>query len=425
MPSTPEKLIVNQLGAGGDGLVRFADGTHGFVPFTLAGEHIVARRVARRGDGWLAEAEAVEQASPERIRPACPHFGPCGGCALQHWAPAPAAIWKRARLVEALARAGYPDVPVADTITSPPGSRRRADLAIRRQDGAIRLGLHERIDPKVIVDIADACPILAPRLENLLAPLKEMLRRLTGLRKEGSAVLNLLDSGPDLLLRTDAELTVPDRQILARFGTDHGLPRIAWAKGEGPSEPAAQNGEVRHMLSGHAVTPAPGAFMQATPQGEAAIIEAVLAGLPKKLSGRARIADLYAGMGTLSFPLAQRGRVTAIEGEAHAVAALQAASGATRISAERRDLARRPLAPAELKDFAAVVVDPPYAGAAEQIALLARSTVPAIVYVSCNPAALSRDAKMLQAASWKAVSAVPIDQFPWSSHLESVVAFTR
>jgi 23S rRNA (uracil1939-C5)-methyltransferase len=184
---------------------------------------------------------------------------------------------------------------------------------------------------------------------------------------------------------------------------------------------------VRLLVGGVEVAPPPGAFLQASREGEAAIAAAVLAGLPAKLPPRARLLDLYAGLGTLSFPLATRGRVTAVEGDAEAVAALAAAAGkaVARVQAVRRDLARQPFLPAELKPFAVVVLDPPYGGAAEQVAQLARSAVRHVVYVSCNPVALARDAQMLQAAGFAVTAATPVDQFRWSAHLESVVQLAR
>ena len=255
--------------------------------------------------------------------------------------------------------------------------------------------------------------------------MRELLRRLTAVQKEGSAVLNLLDSGPDLLLRTDGPLDQHGRAALAQFARDHGMPRIAWARGDAVPEMAAQLGSAFVMLSGQRVLAPPGAFMQASPAGEAAIIAAVMAGLPKKMGPKARIAELYAGMGTLSFALSGRGRVSAYEGNPEAVVALQAAAGGHRIQAERRDLERRPLLPLDLKPFQVVVLDPPFAGAVDQVAQLARSVVPNIVYVSCNPAALGRDATVLRQAGYKLVQATPIDQFPFSPHLEAVVAFAK
>ncbi|MBR0678811.1 class I SAM-dependent RNA methyltransferase, partial [Roseomonas alkaliterrae] len=228
-------------------------------------------------------------------------------------------------LVEALARAGFRDAPVATTITTPPARRRRADFALRRGPAGITAGLH-RAGSAEVLDIT-ACLVLDPRLVALLQPLRAMLRGLGALRREGSAVVNLLDTGPDLLLRTDGPLAAADRALLARFAQDQGVPRIAWAQGEGPAEPAAQLGPVSIALGGVPVAPPPGAFLQASPEGEAAIVAAVLASLPERLPGRGRIADLHAGLGTLTFPLARRGRVAAFEGDAAAVAALSAAAG--------------------------------------------------------------------------------------------------
>jgi 23S rRNA (uracil1939-C5)-methyltransferase len=173
--------------------------------------------------------------------------------------------------------------------------------------------------------------------------------------------------------------------------------------------------------------PPPGAFLQASEEGEAAIVAAVLAGLPRKMGARPRLADLYAGIGTLSFPLAARGVVDAFEGDAPAAQALIAGAhaGQTRVLPQRRDLVRQPLLPMELKNYAAVVLDPPFNGAAEQVAQIARSKLPRVVYVSCNPVALARDAAVLREAGFRMEAATPVDQFLWSPHLESVVAFGR
>ena len=419
------ELDIAGMGSGGDGIATLPDGRAAFLPFTLPGERVLARVTGKRGEGAVAEAEAIQRPSPERVAPPCRHFGPCGGCALQHWDGAAYRDWKRARLAEALARAGFPDTPVAPLAPCPTATRRRADLAIRQGADGVRIGFHERAGAQV-VDMRE-CHVLDPAILALLEPLRGLLARLRGFRREGSALVNLLSTGPDLLLRTDAALTAQDRQILAAFGEAHGIPRIAWALNKGAPEMAAQSGGVSLLLDGVAVPPAPGAFLQATPEGEAAIVEAVLAALPRRLPAKARIADLYAGVGTLSLPLSRLARVDAFEGEAEAVAALAAGANKAmrRVQAKRRDLARQPLLPAELAAYAAVVLDPPYAGAAEQIGIIARSRVERVVYVSCNPAALSRDAALLKRGGWRAVSAVPVDQFLWSPHLESVVAFTR
>jgi 23S rRNA (uracil1939-C5)-methyltransferase len=416
------EVLIERMGSGGDGI---APGPI-YVPQGLPGERLHVEINGKRGDGALATIHEILNPSLDRIAPACAHFlDGCGGCALQHWAPAPQAAWKRERLSVALARGGFPEAPIAETITTPPGVRRRADFAIRRGTDGLRLGFHAA-GSAAILDIA-ACPVLHPRLVAVLKPLRDLLPRLPALKRDGSAVLNLLDTGPDLLLRTDGTLDAAGRALLAGFAAAHGLPRIAWARGNGVPEIAAQLGPVAITLSGVAVTPSPGAFLQASPEGEQAIIAAMLAGLPAKLAGRGRIADLHAGFGTLSLALARRGRVTAFESDGAAVAALAnaAAKAGLPLAATRRDLVRQPLTVAELAPFAAVVLDPPFAGAEEQAGLLARSAVPAVVYVSCNPQALSRDLRFFADQGWRVDAATPIDQFLWSGQLEAVVTLSR
>ena len=416
------EVLIERMGAGGDGI---APGPT-YVPQGLPGERLHVEINGKRGDGALAAIHEILTPSLDRIAPACAHFlEGCGGCVLQHWAPTPQAAWKRERLRVALARGGFAEAPVAETITTPPGARRRADFAIRRGTDGLRLGFHAA-GSAAILDIA-TCPVLHPRLVAVLKPLRDLLPRLPALKRDGSAVLNLLDTGPDLLLRTDGTLDAAGRALLAGFAAAHGLPRIAWARGNGVPEIAAQLGPVSITLSGVAVTPSPGAFLQASPEGEQAIIASMLAALPAKLAGRGRIADLHAGFGTLSLALARRGRVTAFESDGAAVAALAnaAAKAGLPLAATRRDLVRQPLMVAELAPFAAVVLDPPFAGAEEQAALLARSAVPAVIYVSCNPQALSRDLHFFADQGWRVDAATPIDQFLWSGQLEAVIALSR
>jgi 23S rRNA (uracil1939-C5)-methyltransferase len=424
--TAPAELRVTRMGAAGDGIAALADGTACFIPRALPGETVRVTSGPRGRDGVRARLDAVLTHSADRVAPPCAHFTQgCGGCAVQHWTPGAQAGWKRDRVAEALSRAGFPNAPVAPTIATPMGLRRRADLGLRRGPEGIRIGFHVAGSPEVL-DLV-ACPVLDPRLVALIDPLRALLRRLPALRREGSGVVNLLDTGPDLLLRTDGPIGPAERALLAAFATQAGLPRIAWAQGSAVPEVAVQHGPVGIALSGVTVAPPPGAFLQASPAGEAAIIAAVLAGLPARLAGRGRIADLHAGLGTLSIPLAARGRVAAFEGDAAAVGALAAAAGRAGLplAATRRDLARQPLGVAELAPFAAVVLDPPFAGAAEQAALLARSAVPVVVYVSCSPAALSRDARAFAQAGWQVTAATPVDQFVHSAQVEAVVVLAR
>ena len=406
----PAEFIIEDMGAGGDGI---APGPF-FIPFTLPGERVRATPLGAN----KARLDAVLEPAADRVAPPCAHFGACGGCTLQHWAEPSYAAWKRAKLAEALSRAGY-DAAIAEGFTTPRNSRRRADWGLeRRADGTVAIGFHQR-GAHALVPMRE-CHVLRPEMVALLAPLAAALRPLEALRRLGSVLVNWLDTGPDILLSTDGALTEGDRRRLAAFAEAESIARIAW-KGE----TAAQRGTPGITLGGAQVQPPAGAFLQATAEGEAAIVAAVLAALPPKLTPRAKLADLFCGLGTLSFPLARHGVVDAFEGDAKAVAALSRAAGGGRVRAHRRDLQRQPLLPLELKPYAAVVLDPPFAGAPEQVAQLARSQVRRVIYVSCSPAALSRDAAVLRQGGFALHSAVPVDQFLWSSHLESVVAFTR
>ncbi|CAH2600013.1 Uncharacterized RNA methyltransferase CC_1326 [Rhodovastum atsumiense] len=411
------------MGADGDGIAALADGTPLYLPGTLPGEHVHAHAIAARGEGWACGVDAVVAPSPDRVPPPCPHFGTCGGCTLQHWRQDAYLAWKAGLLATSL-RGTAPPAPVAVT---PPGTRRRMDLALRRRGAGVVVGLHAPRSTEVI-DL-EGCAVLHPGLAGLLPRLRELLRATTVLRREGSAIVNLLDDGPDLLLRTDAPPSSADRTKLAAFAQAHGLPRISWAAGNGVPETVCLLRPARITLAGVAVQPPPGAFLQASESGEAAIVQAVLAGLPPRLPARARVAELYAGCGTLTFALARQVRVAAYEGDAAAAGALHNAVNANglagRVSVDIRDLVRRPLLETELGGFAAVVLDPPYAGAAAQIARIAAARVARVIYVSCNPAALAQDARSLQAAGYQVLSAVPVDQFLWSTRLESVVTFAR
>ncbi len=401
-----------------------------YVPYSLPGERVVARPTAKRGEGFAASIDEIVEISPHRVRPDCIHFGICGGCALQHYAPAEYAAWKANLLTAALRRAGFQPEP-APMVETPPYQRRRMDLAIRRElglrQGGVTLGLHTARD-STIVDITE-CHVLHETLFKLIEPLRNLLRGLNALGREGSAIVNLLDSGPDLLLRTDRPLSVVDRTRLAAFAQEHGMPRVMWAHNTGIPETAALLRPPITDFSGTKVTSPPGGFMQASIPGEAAIIAAVLAGLPAKPTAKSRVLELYAGSGTLTFAILTKMRVHAVEGDAPACAALQAAANASgktgRLTIEQRDLQRRPLSAKEIDAFQVVVLDPPHGGAETQTAQIAASKIKRVIYVSCNPGALARDALMLKQAGFKLESCVPVDQFLWSARLESVSVFVR
>ncbi len=426
-PPAPAQVRIDRVGSEGDGIARLPDGTPLYLPFTLPGETVGARPLQSRGDGWHAFAETIAGATDSRVEPPCRHFGRCGGCVLQHWRDADYRAWKAGLVSHALRQAGFAPPDPLPFIPGLPGERRRMDFAVRRTAGRIVLGLHEQRSVEVI-DIAD-CLVLHPALMILFPPLRVLLQNLQAIRREGSVVINLLDSGPDMLLRTDAKLTLEDRIALTNFARDRGLPRVSQAQGSGVPETIGLLRPPVTAMSGVSIRPPPGVFLQATAEAERAIIDAVLQGLPTKITGKTRVAELYAGCGTLTFALAKAVRVAAYEGDLATVTALKQAinqGGATgRIEAFQRDLARQPLSAKEFAAFAGVVLDPPHGGAAAQIGQIAAALVPTVVYVSCNPATLSRDARMLHGAGYRLTAATAIDQFLWSARAESVSVFRR
>ena len=306
---------------------------------------------------------------------------------LQHWRDEDYRAWKSGLLSYALRQAGFLPPDPLDYVPGLPGERRRVDFAVRRVAGRIILGLHKQRSSEVI-DLTE-CLVLHPRLMGLMEPLRALLLGLRAVRREASVVINLLESGPDMLLRTDAALTLEDRVALTGFAAAHGLPRVSQVLGNDVPETIALLRPPTTVLSGVAVRPPPGAFLQATAEGERAIIDAVLRGMPAKLTGRTRVAELYAGCGTLTFALADVVRVAAFEGDMATYGALKQAINqggmAGRVEAFRRDLARQPLSAKELAAFAAVVLDPPHGGAAAQIAQIAAAGVPTVDLCQLQP----------------------------------------
>ena len=411
---------VSGLGADGDGLVR-ANGERLFVPGVLPGERVRLDRTQRS-----VTLQAILRPSPDRTQPPCRLFGHCGGCTLQHMSMAAMADFKRRLVQDALHGAGFALPDEIDFAASPPASRRRMDLAVQRTQAAIVVGLNPRGGGDVVG--LSECHVLDPTLFALIQSFEAVLRRLTCLRGRGSLLVNLLDSGPDLLLATDAAPDTGDRTRLAAFAAGAAIPRIAWRPlkgGDGESETLCALAPVHHLLSGARISPPPGAFLQASREGEQAIVAAVLAGLPGGLPRRARIVELYAGCGTLSFALARHASVWAIEGDAQAVACLHGAANGMRLRATRRDLTRQPLLAREFAGAAAIVLDPPFAGAGPQLPEVARAGSPRVILVSCNPRALARDAALLHAAGYRLEQLSIVDQFVWSSGVESVAVFAK
>ncbi|WP_158747287.1 class I SAM-dependent RNA methyltransferase [Acidisphaera sp. L21] len=418
----PQTVTIDRIGADGDGIAGLDDDSLAYLPYTLPGEEVRTGGLTKRGQGWTSSAEILAP-SPFRQTAPCPHFGACGGCTLQHWQDAPYAEWKSAQVLAALVRAGFADVAMAPLARTPPHDRRRVDLALFRDGKTVAVGLHRHRGADVI-DL-HTCLVIEPKLVALIGALRQAMPGISGLRRTGSALANMLDSGIDLLLRTDALLSADDRLALADLAKQAGAARISWALGDGPPETASQLAPIVTNLAGAAVSPPTGTFLQASRAGAAAITAAVLAGLPATIASRGTVIELFAGCGTLTFALAERARVVAYEGNAAAYAALRSAITGRRIEAVHRDLARQPLMVKELAGAAAIVLDPPFVGAAAQMQAIAGSGVMRVIYVSCNPAALARDARVLRDAGYTLATATPVDQFLWSAAVESVCVFER
>ena len=428
------ELTIEALGSEGDGIASLP-GEGGsataklFVPFALPGERVRARLVPGV-EPRRAQIESVLTPSPERVDPPSPHFGICGGCNMQHLAIAPYQVWKRGLLTAALAQVGIADAAVAPLVAVTPGSRRRATWFARRPaSGKVEIGFLAR-GSHDIVDM-QACPVLAPPLVALLDPLRDLLGRMLPPGGRAEIVVNLLDSGIDLLLRLPGALPPALRQMLAGFAVQRDLVRLAWQAmtrpGTAPSlwEPIVERRPARALFGKVAVPLPPGAFLQATKQGETVLVgEAVAA-----VAGAKRIADLFCGAGAFTFPLAAVAPVHAVDGSKVLITALRRAADAAgiggRITTDVRDLIKRPLVADELKKFDAVLFDPPRAGASSQAGRIAAARIPLVVAVSCNPASFARDAKLLTDGGYTLEKAVPVDQFVWTPHLEIVAVFRR
>lgn len=404
-------ITITALGHLGDGL---ASGPRGslFVPGGLPGDVL---RVKAQGD--RASILEILTRSPARVEPTCRHFEACGGCSLQHMAEPEYLAFKRDQVVRALEDRGI-EVPVDEVIPSAPGSRRRAVLTAVRAGHKLLLGYHERASNR-LVDITE-CPVLDPKIVAAVPGLKRLAEVLMPRKGELRLTVLATQAGLDVALANVAPGIEKKLVQLSGLTADLGLARLS-VDGEIILEaraPALPMGKV-------AAVPAPGGFTQATAEAEAHLATLVLAALGKSK----KAADLFAGIGTFTFRMAETMSVHAVEGEAAAVAALDRASrqpaGLRQITFERRDLFRRPLMAAELAGFDAVTFDPPRTGAQAQAEQLALSKVKRIAAVSCNPATLARDLRILIDGGFKVTRVTPVDQFLYSPHVEVVAALER
>ena len=412
MASEVLEVEIARLGSGGDGI---AEGPGGpiYVPFTLPGERVVIALDPGDDRGNLLD---VLTPSPDRVAPVCPYFGACGGCALQHMGRSAYLAWKREQVAAALKARGLAAM-IEPVRPVPLGSRRRAALALGRgKDGPV-LG-YRRARSHDLIDVA-ACPVLIPGISNNLTGLKQALSSLLGGKRDVRVTLTETEGELDVLV----EGTRPSPASLAAFATKAGALSVARLTADGES--IALGGTPQVDLSGAKVKLPPGAFLQASREAETELVKLVLEGT----QGAKRVADLFAGLGTLSLALARTSAVDAFEADEAALACLDEAARRTPklkpIRTLVRDLFRAPLAAKELDPYDAVAFDPPRAGAAAQGEVLAKSRVPTLVAVSCNPGTLARDLRILVDGGYRITRVVPVDQFLFSPHIEVVAHLVR
>ncbi len=401
-------LTIEAMGARGEGLTH-RDGVRIFVPYTLPGEHIRAEV-----NGERARMAEVIDAAPDRVSPACAHFGKCGGCLLQHWSSSSYAQWKRQLVVDALSRKGLSGIEISPLVDAHGAGRRRVILTVA--GGKAGFSAHRSHDHVPV----DRCPVLVPQLARGSEIAIELVKALK-LKKPQKVHLMACDTGVDCDLAGVDDPDLDARVRIADVAEKFGLARVC-ASGEMLIERA------RPVLNvdGAKVTPPPGGFAQATAAGEvalAAIVRPALAQHPV-------VADLFCGWGAFGLRLATASRVLAVDADKSAIAALQAAvraaTGLKPVIARARDLMRDPLTAPELKGITAAVFDPPRAGAAAQAAeLAAAGSIRTVVGVSCDAGTFARDAGILVQGGFKLERVVPVDQFRYSAHVEMVGVFSR
>lgn len=416
VPRADEIVLIERIGHQGDGIGQTDDGSV-FVPFTVPGDRI---RISRAGNRGVVR-EIIEP-GPDRQTPLCPHFGACGGCGLQHVTGSAYVHWKRQKVRDALAHQGLGDVPIAALIESSPHTRRRTRVTAVRQGRTFRIGYNRRASHQVFA--LESCPVVEPEIETLFGRLKPLIECL------GDGVGRLLisltntDTGMDILVTCDPsddrDLSWQQRAQVSAWAEQVDAARLTFGQ-----EVLIERRAPVVRFSGVNVCPPPGAFLQASCDMERALVDLLRHGVADARS----VGDLFAGCGTLTFALAHRARIWAVEGNAAMVGALKSAAsraqGLKSVTTEHRDLFQQPLLAAELDRFDAVVFDPPRAGAAAQAAELAKSSVPRVVGVSCHPASFARDARILCDAGFRLDRVTPIDQFLWSAQIELVGVFSR
>jgi 23S rRNA (uracil1939-C5)-methyltransferase len=416
-PAPQERILaITGIGARGDATAEGEDGPV-YAPLALPGERVRARVVGHR-----AKLLEVLEASPARQAPACRHFGRCGGCQLQHWREEAYLAWKRDQVGEALARRGFGGIEIEPVIPAWGEGRRRAGFHAARQGGRVQLGFVERGGAR-LTPIAQ-CPALAPKLEEMALKLAPLADAIAPQRGEITLLCLLTDAGVDVAVKGAGRAELLKREALERLSAlahELGVARLSI-----DGEPIVTRAKPVLRMGRATVTPPPGAFLQATAQGEDVLARLAL----EALAGANRVVDLFSGIGTFALRVAEQAEVLAVEADEEMLAALKTAAdgagGALKtVRTLRRDLLRTPLSTLEMKKFDGAVIDPPRSGARLQAEQIARAPVRKLAYVSCDPASFARDLKVLVEHGFTVTRVTPVDQFRWNPHVELVGALER
>jgi 23S rRNA (uracil1939-C5)-methyltransferase len=401
-------LLIDHLSAKGEGVARTEAGPV-FVPFTLPGE-----TVELDASGKLLR---VVEPSPERATPFCPAFGRCGGCAVQHISTEAYGRWKQDLVQRAVAREGF-SIVVAPTVIAHGAGRRRAILHVRfrgrePEAGFMAAGSHD-------LQAVGTCPVLLPALSNVFAVAEAAVRPLARRNKPLDVQVTATQNGLDVDIRGHGAPEPAERLALTEAAERLDLARLSIHR-----DVIVERRPPVVLMGGVPVHIPPRSFLQATSEAEELLADHVVDGLGKA----GHVADLFCGVGPLALRIARKARVFAADDAADAIAALnrtvRGQQGLKPVRVEARDLFRRPLLPMDLKEFDAVVMDPPRAGAEAQARQLAASKVKTVVSVSCDLQSFTRDAVILRAGGYRLEKLTPIDQFAWTRHIELVGVFRR
>ena len=397
--------------AGGDPIMRVAAKGDGV---SQSGRHVP---LSAPGDVLLPDGTLLP--GPHHATPPCRHFPECGGCQLQHLDEETLARFVHDRVVHAAEGQGLTPSRVAPVHLSPPRTRRRATLHVAAAGGRPVIGFHAAGSHR-IVDMRE-CHVLAPELFAMVEPLRRLLAARRG-RFAADVTLALTDQGVDCAIKGLEVEGLEQTESLLAFCGDQRLARLTLDRDFGP-EPLWEPEPVTVTLSGVAVDYPSGTFLQATKDGEAALVSAAR----EWLGGSDAVMDLFSGLGTFAFGFSDSARVVAAEAsrDAHLACRSAARRGRRPVEALHRDLFRNPVRHEELRGFAGAVLDPPRAGAREQVAQLAASGVERIAYISCNPSSWARDGRVLVDAGYRLAELRPVGQFRWSSHVELASLFVR